>query len=265
VWDWPGAPPAALLLHGIGNYGRFWDSVADQVSGRLRLVAPDARGHGDSDRPDEGYSAEQYVADALAVADALEVDRFVLVGHSMGGSHAMLLAARNPERVLSLVILDVGPELLPEGRDRAHRLLATRPERFATEAEALAYLRETSIGYAEPVYENRMRWAFSRDADGGLVWRASQTALLRTLEDRVRSERLWALLERIDCQTIVVRGTRSYVLGAETAQRMVRLLPRGRLVEVDSGHNVPLERPQETADAILEAARATPRFGSMAE
>jgi esterase len=260
AWEWSGPPPAALLLHGIGNYGRFWDLVADQVAGRLRLIAPDARGHGDSDRPADGYTAEDYVADALAVADALELGRFVLVGHSMGGSHAIVLAARHAERVQALVIVDVGPAVLAEGRDRALHLLSTRPARFDSEADALAYLRETSVGYSEPVYENRMRWAFARSPEGGLVWRAHQAALLRTLEDRARSDRLWDLLAGIGCPTTVLRGTRSYVLGPETARRMIEVLPRGRLIEVDSGHNLPLERPRETAEAILEAAgRTRPR------
>jgi len=47
LWEWPGDPPPTLLLHGIGNYGRYWDLFARAVDGRLRLVAPDARGHGD--------------------------------------------------------------------------------------------------------------------------------------------------------------------------------------------------------------------------
>lgn len=255
AWEWSGAPPAALLLHGIGNYGRFWDLVADRIEGRLRLVAPDARGHGSSDQPADGYTAEHYVADALGVADALDLGRFVLVGHSMGGSHAIVLAARHPERVHALVIVDVGPTVLAEGRNRALHLLSTRPARFDSEAQALAYLRETSVGYSEPVYKNRMRWAFARSPEGGLVWRASQAALLRTLDDRARSDQLWDLLTKIDRPTTVLRGTRSYVLGADTARRMIEVLPRGNLIEVDCGHNVPLERPQETADAILDAGR----------
>src|SRR5688572_1260385 len=73
TWEWSGKPPATLLLHGIGNYGRYWDFFADAVAGRLRLVAPDARGHGESGRPADGYSPDEFVADALAVLDALAI------------------------------------------------------------------------------------------------------------------------------------------------------------------------------------------------
>ncbi len=252
VWDWDGADPPVLLLHGIGNYGRYWYLVAVEVAGRCRLVAPDARGHGDSEKPASGYRAEDYVADAIGVADALALERFVLVGHSMGGAHAIALASTFPERVLGLVIIDTGPELLPEGRERAHRLTSDRPERFASEAEALEYLKATSPGYSEEVYANRLRWALRSRDGGGLTWRSSREALLYSLGDRSRTERLWALLARVRCPTVVLRGTRSYALSAEVARRMVEALPHGRLLELDAGHNVPLDRPRETAEAIFQ-------------
>ncbi len=253
VWDWPGAESAALLLHGIGNYGRYWDLVAHEVRTRRRLVAPDARGHGDSQKPARGYRAEDYVADAIGIADAIGLKRFVLVGHSMGGGHAIALAATFPERVLGLVIIDVGPELLPEGRERAHRLTSERPERFASEAEALAYLRATSPGYSDEVYANRLHWALRLAEGGGWTWRSSRDALMQTLGDRSRTERLWELLASLRCPTIVMRGTRSYALSAAVARRMADAIPNGRLVEVDAGHNVPLDRPAETAAAIITA------------
>ncbi|MGH2490202.1 MAG: alpha/beta fold hydrolase, partial [Candidatus Limnocylindria bacterium] len=80
AWEWAGEPPSTLLLHGIGNYGRYWDLFADAIAGRLRLVAPDARGHGESGRPTDGYTPEEFVADAVAVLDALAIDRALVVG-----------------------------------------------------------------------------------------------------------------------------------------------------------------------------------------
>ena len=75
VWDWPGRPPDTLLLHGIGNYGRYWDFFADTIAGRLRLIAPDARGHGDSDKPATGYAPADFVGDATSVIDERTSDR----------------------------------------------------------------------------------------------------------------------------------------------------------------------------------------------
>jgi pimeloyl-ACP methyl ester carboxylesterase len=242
------------LLHGIGNYARYWDFFADAVAGRLRLIATDARGHGESGRPAEGYAPQEFVADAVAVLDALAIDRALVVGHSMGGTHAIRVAATHPERVTRLVVVDAGPEPLPEGAERARRLSLERPERFANADEALAYLYRTSPGYADAVYANRLRWLFS-EKDGGLVWRSSHAALTSIMTGARRGD-LWDALRAIRCPVLLVRGTRSNVLSADVAQRMVKTLANGRLIELDAGHNVPLDRPTELANVVADFARA---------
>jgi pimeloyl-ACP methyl ester carboxylesterase len=252
AWEWPGHPPATLLLHGIGNYGRYWDFFADAVAGRLRLVAPDARGHGESGKPVDGYAPEEFVADAVAILDALAIERAVVVGHSMGGTHAIRLAAAHPDRVTRLVIVDAGPEPMPEGSERARRLSLERPERFEYADEALAYLRKTSPGYSEEVYANRMRWLFREDA-GDVVWRSSREALASIMSSARRGE-LWDALRAIRCPVLLVRGTRSNVLSADVAQRMITTLTKGRLIELDAGHNVALDRAKELAEAVVAFA-----------
>lgn len=249
TWSWPGRAPACLLLHGIGNYGRYWDFFADAVAGRMRLVAPDARGHGESGRRAGQYAPRDFVADALAVIDALAIDSAVVVGHSMGGTHAIRLAATHPARVTRLVVVDAGPEPLREGAERARRLSLERPEPFANGEEALAYLHRTSPGYSEEVYANRMRWLF-RKGDAGLAWRSSREAL-GSIMASARRDDLWHALSALRCPTLIVRGTRSNVLSADVAQRMVTALADGRLIELDAGHNVALDRPSELAQAVI--------------
>jgi pimeloyl-ACP methyl ester carboxylesterase len=252
AWEWPGAPPPTLLLHGIGNYGRYWDFFADAIAGRLRLLATDARGHGESSRPADGYAPEDFVADATQVLDALRIERALVVGHSMGGTHAIRLAAAHPDRVERLVVVDAGPEPMREGAERARRLSLERPERFEYADDALAYLRRTSPGYSEEVYANRMRWLFREDA-GDVVWRSSRDALAAIMSS-ARGD-LWDALRTIRCPVLLVRGTRSNVLSAEIAMRMMQALVDGRLIELDAGHNVALDRPKELADAVVVFAR----------
>jgi esterase len=252
-WTWPGAGPPTLLLHGIGNYGRYWDLFADAITGRLRLIAPDARGHGESGRPADGYAPADFAADALAVLDRLGIDGAVVVGHSMGGLHSIGLAARHPERVRALVIVDASPEPLPTGAQRAQRLLTGRPARFRDRDEARAYLERTSPGYADAVYENRLEFALRAEGDD-LVWRSDPAALERIMSGRMPREDRWDALARIACPTLVVRGTRSNVLSESVARRMVQTLADGRLMELDAGHNVPLDRPRELADEVVVLA-----------
>jgi esterase len=257
-WTGPAAGPPALLLHGIGNYGRYWDLFADAVGERLTLIAPDARGHGESGRPADGYAPADFMADALAVLDAAGTEHAVVVGHSMGGLHSINLAARHPERVRALVIVDASPDPLPDGAQRAQRLLTGRPPRFRDRVEARAYLERTSPGYPAAVYENRLAFAFHEE-DGALVWRSDPAALERIMRARMPAEDRWHALATIDCPTLVVRGTRSNVLSEVVAQRMAQTLADGRLMELEAGHNVPLDRPRELADAAVTVGLEPPR------
>ncbi len=258
VWAWPGDAPTTLLLHGIGNYGRYWDLFADAVAGRLRLIAPDARGHGASAKPESGYEPAEFVADVVAILDAYRIERALFVGHSMGGTHAIDLAGTHPDRVLGLVTVDAGPEPLPEGAERARRLSLDRPARFGTAAEAEVYLRKTSPGYSDAVYANRLAWLFKED-DGALVWQSSSNALRRIMERRRSSEDGWRAWSAVRAPAVVVRGERSNVLSAEAARRMASAHAGTALLELDAGHNVALERPLELADAVVDFARSLPR------
>jgi esterase len=252
VWDHAGDGPDTLLLHGIGHAGRQWDFFARAVDRRLRLLAPDARGHGDSAKPGAAYAPADFVADAAAILDALGLARVVLVGHSMGGAHALAFTLAHPDRVARLVVIDTGPSLEAEGSERTRRLTTTRPPRFASAAEAERYIRATSPGYSDEIYAHRVRWLL-RETPKGLVWRSDLAALERILSG-ARSD-LWARIGEIAAPTLLVRGTRSAYLGRETALRMVERLPDARLLELDAGHNVHLDRPQELADAVVAFAR----------
>ena len=254
VWDHPGDAPATLLLHGVAHAGRQWDFFARAVDGRLRLIAPDARGHGDSAKPADGYAPGDFVADIVAILDALEHPRAVVVGHSMGGSHALAFALAHPDRVSHLVVIDTGPVLESAGRERTRRLTATRPERFATPADAEAYLRATSPGYGDEIYPHRVAWLLRPTAEG-LVWRSDAAALDQILRGS-RSD-LWERLGEVAAPTLLVRGTHGY-LARQTALEMVVRVPDARLLELDAGHNVQLDRPVELADAVVAFARAVP-------
>ncbi|MGE8175049.1 alpha/beta fold hydrolase [Pseudomonas fluorescens] len=98
-----------LLLHYYGGSARTWDGVAGALPARYRLVATDHRGWGDSEAPAEGYRIADLAADAEGVIAALGLERYVLVGHSMGGKVAQLLASRRPQGLEGLVLVAPSP------------------------------------------------------------------------------------------------------------------------------------------------------------
>lgn len=103
--------PVALLLHGLTSDSSSWELVGPRIGERFRCIAPDARGHGDSDWADD-YSFAAQRDDVIAVMDALGVLAAAVVGHSMGGATGFLLAATHPERVRALVLEEM-PTGLP--------------------------------------------------------------------------------------------------------------------------------------------------------
>ncbi len=109
VWGPQDATPM-VLLHALGEDGADWSGVAPAFARHWRVYAPDLRGHGRSDWPGD-YSLELMCADVLGFLDANELDRVDLVGHSLGGIVAFLLAAARPERVSRLVLEDVAAPL----------------------------------------------------------------------------------------------------------------------------------------------------------
>lgn len=110
----PDAPPM-VLLHALGEHAASWDSVIQRFAPYFRIVAVDLRGHGASDWPGR-YSFELMRDDVLDVLDQLGLERVVLVGHSMGGTVAYLVAEAEPDRVGRLIVEDVPP---PFPRERA--------------------------------------------------------------------------------------------------------------------------------------------------
>ena len=104
----PDDGPPVILLHGFPESHRTWRTLAPPLSDRLRLVMPDQRGFGDSDRPQEveAYSTDTLIADIFALADALEIERFALVGHDWGGAIAWGAAIKGDPRVSRLAIVN---------------------------------------------------------------------------------------------------------------------------------------------------------------
>nr|WP_283938052.1 alpha/beta hydrolase [Sphingomonas caseinilyticus] len=104
----PDDAPPVILMHGFPESHRTWREVAPRLGDRLRLVMPDLRGFGESDRPQdvEAYATDTLVADIFALADALGIDRFALVGHDWGGAIAWAAAIRANPRITRLGIVN---------------------------------------------------------------------------------------------------------------------------------------------------------------
>jgi pimeloyl-ACP methyl ester carboxylesterase len=107
--QWPGDAPGFLLVHGLASNARMWDGVAELLArAGHRAVAVDQRGHGQSDKPDDGYDFGTLTADLVALTDALDLNPVVAVGQSWGANVVLDYACRAPERVRGVACVDGG-------------------------------------------------------------------------------------------------------------------------------------------------------------
>ena len=106
--DWGGDGPPIMALHGLASSAHWYDIVAPMLRGQGRIIAPDQRGHGQTTQATSGYDWQTVSADIVGLMDHLEIDKAIVLGHSWGGNVAGNLAARFPDRVEKLVLIDGG-------------------------------------------------------------------------------------------------------------------------------------------------------------
>ena len=237
-----------ILLHGLSSHAHAWDDLAAALAPYFWTLALDQRGHGQSAWADR-YDAEAYVADLEGFADALGLESMALVGHSLGGRHAIIFAARHHQQVERLAIVDFGPEVMAEGVARMRQAAQTVPEAFADPEEAVALMVAESPNVDPAAIRRRTLHNLRRLPDGRWAWRFDP--VLRQVGGGA-SPNLWPLLAHIPCPVLVVRGEESDLLAPEVAAAMAQALPLGQLVTVaGAGHRVPLEQPAAFARALL--------------
>src|SRR5690606_11046675 len=201
------------------------------------------------------YDYQHHVSDLEAATAALGIERFVLVGHSLGGRIAMLFAGHHPERIAGLALFDAAPELDPRGTLRIQLDVRKTAEAgggapsFASEADYRALLARSYPAASAQALERLARHGLRRRADGRFepkldpAWfrgrQGADGAEARAREERLARD-LWAALARVACPALVVRGAASDVVAPEVADRMVdEVLRDGRLVVVPrAGHSV---------------------------
>lgn len=254
-WGSPEAP-AILMVHGFGVSGHMFDEFAERMQDRYHLIAIDQRGHGDSDwAPDGDYSRDAFVADLEGFRAALGLDRFVLVGHSMGGLNSVSYTNAYPQHVRALVLVDVGPEAAKEGVENIVRFTRGPDELEFDEFVEMAH-RFNQRRSIENIRE-RMRHRLKPSESGKWTWKFDKRFRQQDSGIRIGSEltndQSWQLFRDIRVPTLLIRGAESDVLSQEIAERVTREMARARLVVVPAaGHSVPGDNPDDFTAAVRE-------------
>jgi pimeloyl-ACP methyl ester carboxylesterase len=250
------APLTVLCLHGLTRNVADFGFIADHLSARYRVVAPDQRGRGKSQRDPEpsNYRPMTYVADMFALLDHLAIERVAVIGTSMGGIMAMVMGAMQPGRFAGLVLNDIGPEVPPSGMSRLRRTLNDRKP-SATWADAALQARRLNEmafpDYGDDQWAAFARRTYTEDRDGQPV-AAFDPAILEGLNATDPSAvppNLWAQWRLLGTIPILaIRGAMSDIISAETLSAMAARHPNLTAVTLaNRGHAPMLDEPAAVA------------------
>jgi pimeloyl-ACP methyl ester carboxylesterase len=261
-WGAPDAPPV-LLVHGFLDLGWGWERVARRLASRYRVIAPDLRGHGDSDWVGGGgyYYFFDYVADVDDLVRRLTTEKVRVVGHSMGGNVSSYFAGARPEKVARLALLEGQgpPEQSGSMAERTARWIdAWREARAATPKPlpdlhaAAARLRKHDPLLAEPLALELAAHG-TRPVDGGVVWK--HDPLHATMGPYpFRLDVAGSFWERAPGPVLVVDGAESRLRlpDGELARRRAMLRDARHVVLPKAGHMMQRHQPEALADLLLE-------------
>ncbi len=232
--------PALVFAHAFGGSSRTWHGVATAVGGAAPCAIPGLRGWGASEATETGYAVADMADDLAALVAALGLERWALVGHSMGGKAALALAARRPAGLEALVLVAPSPPT-PEPMDDAER------DRLRA-AWGDAAAAETTLGKVTACRPPLLaREQFVADAV-----RASRAAWMAWLDSGSRED-VSEMAGEIAVPALVVAGAEDGALGPDVqARETVARIPGARLETVaHAGHFIPLDAPAELAGLIL--------------
>jgi non-heme chloroperoxidase len=234
----PRSGPAVIMLHGITDSWFSFARVMPLLPADLRVVVPDQRGHGDSERP-LSYRLEDLADDVIRLMDALQIEKAVLVGHSMGSFVARKTCELAPQRVSRLVLVGAGPDMKNQGMAElvaaVNQLTDPVDEQFVRDFQMSCIHAPVPEPFMEAAIANSRRVP-------ARVWKAAFQGLVEGQINLINPQ----------VRTLVLGGRNDAVFSATEQMVLARQFPRGELHLIDGiGHTLHWEQPATFVSALL--------------
>ena len=259
LYDGPGK--TLVLLQGTGFPPELWHPIAQELSRFYRLIVPFYYDHREAKSSDEGISWLILAQDLKAFCDTLQLDKPVLVGHSMGGTVAAISEAECRLTAGGLILIE--PIFLIEELYQIpftvqdHPLASKSLKRinhWEDERELRQYLESKILfkEWAEGMLERYIRYGFEKDPQGGMRLLCSPHKEAGLLMGGMKNNP-WPMFPRITCPVLILEGETSENRLYTGLEKASSLMPRGSYALIkEAGHLIPMERPKEVTPIILK-------------
>ncbi len=241
-----GDKPPVVLLHGLMASGACWTPLARALEKDYDVIMPDARGHGNSGAPNYGYCYDNLAADVISLIDALGLANPAVLGHSMGGMTAAVVASQNPKRLRGLILAD--PTFLTPQRQREvhesdvadqHRRILNRPIQ-----DFVAEMRVRHRRRSREVIElfTQARFQTSIHAFGVLT---------------PPNPDYMQLINTLDVPSLLIFGDVGSVVSPEMASELAGRNQRLEVIQIkEAGHGIPYDQPERFSAVVQTFLRS---------
>jgi pimeloyl-ACP methyl ester carboxylesterase len=255
--DWGGDGRPVVLLHATGFHARLWDPYAERLRGRLRVIALDQRGHGDSGLPRTGFAWEHLGEDLYAMIAALGIEGCDAAGHSSGGTAAAVCAATHPGSIDRLLLIDPvlrdgrgqgfppgGPNPMAE-RTRRRRAVWESPHRF----EEVMRSRPAFARWRSEYFSLYAHHGLRRRPDGHYELKCRPETEAQVYEGSARFNP-WPALARLAVPVLLLRATLTESGRVPMPPDVADRIPNSRDLPVAATHFIPMEEPETVMAAM---------------
>lgn len=242
------AGPALVLVHGLGGSHRIWSAMMPLLAHSARVFAPDLRGCGSSTRGSAPWTLARAAADVEGAAHALGLDRYVAVGHSLGGVIVEEMLARRTASLAGAVLVSTSSRLNEKASENWRRIADNVEARGLADtpaAHARGFAEEFAARHGDIVA------AQAREASGVDPKVYAEQARAASSYDYTEA------LAAVTCPVLVVQGLADRLTPPGGSVLLHRALPSGNRLEMieGAGHNLPIEMPERMAALLLDFAR----------
>ncbi len=269
--DWGGKGVPLILLHGLASNAVFWDLAAPYLSRHFRTFALDQRGHGSSAKPDDGYDFPSVSADVEAFTRALGLEKPIVAGHSWGGNVAIQVAADYPQLPFGIVCIDGGiiePSSEPGATWEETAQTLAPPDFEAMNLTWEQFLERArdwgaAINWGDKI-QTFLKANFEVNGDGRVRPRLTRERHMRILKE-IWNQRVSGLYPSVSCSVLIMPARKAQLDASSrllsfnqhkeaAVAKASQSLKRSRTVWMeDSIHDVPVQRPKEVAQVIIQA------------